>query len=119
MTTGSLATSGSQLLSYSLYISRRGEHLAGGRFASPLPESEFVAEHEFQRCAPQRAIDGLAGDLLPPGSSFLVAHEEVLVVDAGNIKMQLASVDEFVSTPDRCDTAFNKSPRWARRRRRH
>jgi hypothetical protein len=69
------------------------EHLPGGRLGAPLAEGEFVAEHEFERCALQRAVDGFAGDLLPPGSGFAVAHEEVLVVDAGEIKVQYSPVD--------------------------
>src|SRR5208282_6090362 len=69
------------------------EHLAVGRFAAPLAEAEFVAEDEIERRALQRAIDGLAGDLLPPCSSFTIAHEEVLVVDAGEIKVQRPSID--------------------------
>jgi hypothetical protein len=68
------------------------EHLAGWRFCSPLAEGEFVAEYQFERSALQRAIDGLPGDLLPPASGFFVAHEEVLVVDSGEIKMQGSSV---------------------------
>ena len=64
----------------------RREHLARGGFGSPLAEGELVAEDEVERCALQRAVDGLASDLLPPGSGFPVAHEEVLVVDAGRGK---------------------------------
>ena len=72
----------------------RREHLARGGFGSPLAEGELVAEDEVERCALQRAVDGLASDLLPPCSGFAVAHEEVLVVDAGEIKVQHSSVDD-------------------------
>src|SRR5208282_5202752 len=64
------------------------EYLARGEFSSPLAETEFVAEDKFESCALQRAVDGLACDLLPPGPGLFVAHEEVLVVDAGQIEMQ-------------------------------
>jgi len=38
-------------------------------------------------------MNGFAGDLLPPASSFLIPHDEVLVVDAREVKVQHAPVD--------------------------
>src|SRR6202034_4748593 len=66
----------------------RRKHLAGGRFGSPLAKGKFIAEDEFEEWTLQRAVDSLAGDLLPPGSGFLIAHQEVLVVNASKIKVQ-------------------------------
>ena len=40
----------------------------------------------------QRPRDRLAGDLLPPRAGLLVTHDEVLVVDAGQVKVQLATI---------------------------
>src|SRR5208283_2397561 len=48
---------------------------------------------EVERRALQRAVYGLARDLLPPSPSFAVPHQEVLVVDTREIEMQRPSLD--------------------------
>ena len=98
MTTGSFATFGSQSLSYSLpYFADWCKYLAKGRFAFPLAEREFVAEDEIEPRALQRAVDGFAGDLLPPSAGLFIPHKEILVVDSRQIKMQDSTV--YASRP--------------------
>jgi len=41
----------------------------------------------------QWTMYGFPGDLLPPASSLLIAHDEVLVVDAREMKVKDAPVD--------------------------
>jgi len=38
-------------------------------------------------------MDRFAADLLPPAARLLIAHDEVLVVDAGEVKVQHPPVD--------------------------
>lgn len=40
----------------------------------------------------ERSLDRLAGDLLPPGAGLLILHDEVFVVDSGEMKLQILSV---------------------------
>src|SRR5208337_3207791 len=74
-------------------LCNRRENPAGRRLRPPLPEGELIAEHEVERRALQRAVYGLARDLLPPSPSFAVPHQEVLVVDTREIEMQRPSLD--------------------------
>src|SRR5262249_14980219 len=68
------------------------QDLASGDFRLPLTESEFIRGDQIQGSPFERAIDGFAINLLPPRASFLVAHQEILVVDARQIKMQRSAV---------------------------
>ena len=46
-----------------------------------------------QRFPGQRTRDRAPADLLPVGAGLLVAHQEVLIIDAGEVKVKLASID--------------------------
>jgi hypothetical protein len=41
----------------------------------------------------QWTVNGFATDLLPPRSSFFIAHDEVLVIDACKVKVQHPPID--------------------------
>src|SRR2546430_642672 len=47
-------------------------------------------KHRTQLLRFQRAEDCFASHLLPPRARFIIAHDEVLVVDAGKMKVQHA-----------------------------
>ena len=47
----------------------------------------------LQAAAFQLALNGFTGYLLPPGAGLFIAHDEVLVVDAGKAKSQFAIVN--------------------------
>lgn len=49
-------------------------------------------ENALEVAAFQRAQDRLSGYLLPPGTGLFVTHNEVLIVDAGEMKMKHASL---------------------------
>lgn len=49
-------------------------------------------ENTLQAVAFQGAEDRLSRYLLPPRTSLFVTHDEVLIVDAGKMKMEYASV---------------------------
>ena len=49
-------------------------------------------EDRLELPALQGAEDGLPCDLLPPGSSLFIAHDEVLIIDACKVKVQHPSV---------------------------
>ena len=40
----------------------------------------------------QRSINRFTGHLLPPGTGLFISHDEVLIIDAGQMKMQHASI---------------------------
>ena len=46
----------------------------------------------LQPLALQRTLNRFASHLLPPRSGFLVAHDEILIVDACKMKVKLPSV---------------------------
>src|SRR5207302_1756895 len=58
----------------------------------PKAERQFVGRDQDQIAALERTRDGSATDLLPIGSGFLVAHEEVLIVDSCKVKGQPQAV---------------------------
>src|SRR5438552_14776480 len=64
------------------------QYASGRRLLPPEAEAQFIHGDQFQARAAQRASDGGAGDLLPVGSSLLITHDEVLVIDAGEAKSQ-------------------------------
>ncbi len=70
-----------------------GEDGAGGLFGAPEGEGEFVGMDELEGAALEGAGDGEAADLLPVGSGFFVAHEEVLIVDASEAEGERDAVD--------------------------
>src|SRR6202140_5224266 len=70
----------------------RSQHFSVGDFRLPLAEGQLITQHQFKRCALQRTVNRLAGDLLPPSAGLSIAHEEVLVVDPRQIKMQDSAV---------------------------
>ena len=41
----------------------------------------------------KRAEDCFSGDLLPPRAGLFIFHDEILVINAGEMKMQYASVN--------------------------
>jgi hypothetical protein len=47
----------------------------------------------FELPALQWTMNRFAADLLPPASRLLIAHDEVLVVDASEVKVQHAPVN--------------------------
>src|SRR5438552_19159824 len=64
------------------------QYASGRRLLPPEAEAQFIHGDQFQARAAQRAGDGGAGDLLPGSSGLLIAHDEILVVDAGEMKSQ-------------------------------
>ena len=50
-------------------------------------------ENPFELTAFQWTMNGLPADLLPPRSSFLITHDEVLVVNTCQVKVQYPPID--------------------------
>ena len=69
------------------------ENRATGLFGAPRGEVELVGGNELQLPALERTGNGEAADLLPVGPRLLIAHDEVLVVDAGQVKRQPHPID--------------------------
>src|ERR1017187_510520 len=62
-------------------------------FRFPGGERQLIGVNQRQLAALERTRNGRARDLLPIGPSLLVAHEEVLVIDAGQMKRQPQAVN--------------------------
>src|SRR5205823_6123030 len=56
-------------------------------------KGEFIGGDKLQSAAGEGTINSKAGNLLPEGAGLLVPHEEVLVVDAGQMESQRQPVD--------------------------
>ena len=97
---------------------KRGDILQDGPLRLlGFPEAKISSSlgTRASRRAGERSGNGAPGDLLPVASGLFVAHQEILVVDAGQMERQLQPVDLPIATPDRCDRAFNRWRRWAGR----
>ena len=62
-------------------------------FLLPETEAKFVLRHEGELASLQGTGNGHPRYLLPVAASLLIAHQEILVVDAGQVEVKLASVD--------------------------
>ena len=62
-----------------------------------MAKRQFIGENQRQLPALERPRDGGAADLLPVSPRLLVAHDEVLVIDAGQMKRQPQAV--YISPP--------------------
>ena len=71
----------------------RREHLPDRRFSLPQAEGQFITRDWLEGCSFQRAEYRLSRDLLPPGAGFPVAHQKILVIDAGKVEMQRSFAD--------------------------
>ena len=59
----------------------------------PGCEGKLIQKHRLEMLALERAQDRFAGDLLPPRTSLFIFHDEILIVDTGQMKVQYSSVD--------------------------
>ena len=73
------------------------EHRALRLLRSPRREGQLVGMHQCELPALERTGDRGAADLLPIAARLLVAHEEVLIVDARQMKRQAQS--RYISRP--------------------
>src|SRR6185437_5127149 len=69
------------------------QHSSLRLFALPDLEREFLVKDTLELPALQWTMDGFAADLLPPASRLFITHDEVLVVDTGEVKVQHPPVD--------------------------
>ena len=69
------------------------QHLRIGVVALENGEGHLVPDDRVEAFSGERAEDGAAGDLLPPGPGLLFVHDEVLVVDAGETETKRAPAD--------------------------
>src|SRR5205085_10127413 len=76
-----------------LYLRGGSQHAHRRALALPCRERQLVVVEHLQALPLQGPEDALAGNLLPPGARLLVAHDEVLVVDAREVKVQHAPVN--------------------------
>ena len=77
-------------------LSRPSRRASGPGLSAARPssgEGDLVVRHQPQPLALQRTVDRQADHLLPPGARLVVAHDEVLVVDAGQAERQPLAVD--------------------------
>jgi hypothetical protein len=72
----------------------RLQHECIGVLGTEEGEPHLVPWHQLEVLAAKRALDGLAGDLLPPGPRLLILHQEVLVVDARESEPQCLAVHD-------------------------
>ena len=68
-----------------------------GSSALQVAKRQLVGENQRQLAALERTGNGGAADLLPIGPGLLIAHEEVLVIDAGQVKRQPQAI--YLSPP--------------------
>jgi hypothetical protein len=70
------------------------QHRALRRFRFPRGKRQLIGMHQLQLAAFERPRNRRAADLLPVRPSLFVAHDEVLVIDAGfQMKRQPQAVD--------------------------
>src|SRR5437868_6262884 len=61
-------------------------------FVLPEAKSDFVGADQFKRGALQWSRDRLTTNLLPIATGLFITHNEVLIVDAGQMKIQDSAV---------------------------
>src|SRR5213075_1562793 len=61
-------------------------------FVFPGRKCEFVKKNRPQVFALERAENRFTGYLLPPRDGLFISHDEILIVDAGEMKMQYSSI---------------------------
>src|SRR6185369_9057459 len=61
-----------------------------------LPDSkrEFVHHDAPKLLSLEGTLDSRSRDLLPPRTGFVIAHDEVLIIDASQMKMKLLSIHD-------------------------
>src|SRR5579863_4165332 len=67
------------------------KYRARGLLRFPSLKGKFVGEDQRELRAFQRTRNGSSTDLLPIAACFFVAHEEILIIDAGQMKRQSAA----------------------------
>src|SRR5439155_14517680 len=67
----------------------RNEHAAARLFGSPRAERDLVLQDRLEVVPLERAEHRLTRDLLPPAAGLIIAHNEVLVIDAREVKREL------------------------------
>src|SRR5205807_4875419 len=69
------------------------QHATLGLFTFPGSKRKLVQKNRLEALALKWTKDRFAGHLLPPRASLFISHDEILVVDTGEMKMQYASVN--------------------------
>lgn len=69
------------------------QHAAIRMFALPHRKRDLIGEDAGQLASFECAVQGLPGHLLPPRPGFVIAHDEVLVVDAREMERELLAVN--------------------------
>ena len=78
---------------FRLIARSRRQHGAIGLFFLPQSKRELVLGHQAELRTFQWTCDRSPGDLLPEAARFLIAHQEVLIVDARQMEVQVASLN--------------------------
>src|SRR6185369_8551015 len=71
----------------------RLQHTSLRLLAFPDRERDLVVKDTLELMSLEWTMDRFATDLLPPASRLLITHDEVLVVDSCEMKVQHAPVD--------------------------
>src|SRR5207248_11338352 len=71
----------------------RTKHATLRIFILPDCEGKLIQKHRLQTLTLERAKDRFAGYLLPPRTSLFISHDEILIVDTGEMKVQYSTVN--------------------------